>query len=370
MDHWKEARRFGRIRVRIECRENQTSGNRMASGFEFLEQVCRLSPVDFDAGDGSAEEGGKESRQESDEIASGRDLRAEDVDDHDGGVLDHGGDVDALDLEVVREGKAQRSADEGTGASDHHGFGDEGPVEPALALADGESHADLAVASDAAHQAGVPEDDGHDDDEDADHDAREVCHDAQDFPVSVLVAEGEHEGREFIEGGFLRVECRSDGVGFFGPVGEVGEEAEDFAGGVFHVEDGSDIREIGDQGAAVDEGHAEVERPGDGKIGRGDAPVHGTGDEGRRVAGSDIEGLGEPFADEDFSPVSGQPSADQGVLQVENHHFFFGGIGCQEIDGQSDDGALSACFAILVRDVQQAAEPNARRPDHSGVVRL
>ena len=108
-----------------------------------------------------------------------------------------------------------------------------------------------------------------------------------------------------------------------------------------------------------------MERAGDDEILDGHGAVHGRADEGHRRAGPDAEPGGEGIAEEDLAGPFGQAAADDGLVQVEEAPL--GAPGRPQVDGQAGGRPLDAGLAVLVGDVDEAAEPDAGRPDEAGV---
>ena len=113
---------------------------------------------------------------------------------------------------------------------------------------------------------------------------------------------------------------------------------------------------------------AEMERARDDEVPDGHAAVHGRADEGRRRAGADAEARGEGVAEEDLARTLGQAAADDGFVQVEEPAL--GAFRRAQVDGQAGGRALGPGLALLVGDVDEAAELDARRPDETGMVPL
>ena len=101
-----------------------------------------------------------------------------------------------------------------------------------------------------------------------------------------------------------------------------------------------------------------MNRSDDDEIGCGKGSVHGFCDEGCRVSRLNFELFGQAIADNHFSHFTRQPAPYQGILQVEDVVLIC--VGGEEIHPHAVHSTLGAGFAIFIRDIQNAAELDAR----------
>ena len=123
--------------------------------------------------------------------------------------------------------------------ADDHRLGDQRAVDAALVLAERQADAELAVAAQAAHEPGVPQDDGHDQDEEDEHERVDRRGEVEDLARPACSSERDHHRarirlRPAARG--RRVERGGQGRGLLLPVERVAEEAQHLAGRVLHVE--------------------------------------------------------------------------------------------------------------------------------------
>src|SRR4030042_116019 len=108
---------------------------------------------------------------------------------------------------------------------------------------------------------------------------------------------------------------------------------------------------------------SETDRPGHDKVGQAHAPEHGRADERRPFARIQAKFPGELIADKDFLGPLRQAASDQSFLEVEE--LDLRGLRSEQPDSHPGGGALGASLSVLVGDIEQAAEPDARRPDET-----
>ena len=215
----------------------------------------------------------------------------------------------------------------------------------------GQPHSDLAVAAQAAHQAGVPEDDRHDGDENHQDQPRKHFHHGQQVRHPRLAGECVHDRRKFIGVVAIgRVKSGHELLRFLVSIQEICEKTEDLSGGVLHIKGRPDGRDIGDHRPPVHGLHSEADRSRHREIGHGHAALHGDADQGGGIPRLDLQAAGDFFADEDIRGLLRHAAPYQDFLQLENSGF--DAPRRQEVYGQAHDRSLIAGLPLSIGDVQ------------------